>query len=80
MTRRYDVMLFDLLTALLDSWTLWNDVAQGEAEGHEWRAACLRLTYARGAHRPYEILVREAATQVGLPASAADALGDRLRV
>jgi 2-haloacid dehalogenase len=24
--RRYDAVLFDLLTALLDSWTLWADV------------------------------------------------------
>ncbi|MGO8892820.1 MAG: hypothetical protein ACLP8X_18045 [Streptosporangiaceae bacterium] len=25
--RRYDAVLFDLLTALLDSWTLWAEVA-----------------------------------------------------
>jgi hypothetical protein len=25
--RRYDAVLFDLLTALLDSWTLWTEVA-----------------------------------------------------
>jgi len=24
---RYDAVLFDLLTTLLDSWTLWNAVA-----------------------------------------------------
>jgi hypothetical protein len=24
---RYEAVLFDLLTALLDSWSLWNDVA-----------------------------------------------------
>jgi hypothetical protein len=30
-TRAYDGVLFDLLTALLDSWTLWNNVAGNEA-------------------------------------------------
>jgi 2-haloacid dehalogenase len=30
---RYDVVLFDLLTALLDSWTLWNAVAGDEDSG-----------------------------------------------
>jgi 2-haloacid dehalogenase len=25
--RRYDAVLFDLLSALLDSWTLWAEVA-----------------------------------------------------
>ena len=33
--RRYDAVLFDLLTALLDSWTLW-------AEGGI-RPCCLRF-------------------------------------
>jgi len=36
--RRFDGVLFDLLTALLDSWALWNDVAGGEAQGMRWRA------------------------------------------
>ncbi len=31
MLRRYDAVLFDLLTALLDSWTLWDAVAGAEA-------------------------------------------------
>ena len=29
----YDAVVFDLLTALIDSWTLWNDVAGSEADG-----------------------------------------------
>ena len=65
MPRRYDAVLFDLLTALLDSWTLWNDVAGGEAAGRRWRAAYLRRTYGTGAYRPYETLVAEAAAEVG---------------
>jgi len=63
---RYDAVLFDLLTALLDSWTLWNDVAGDEEAGRRWRAAYLRITYGTGAYRPYEDLVAEAAEQSGL--------------
>lgn len=67
-------VLFDLLTALLDSWSLWNRAAGSPEAGRAWRAAYLRLTYGCGAYVPYETLVREAAKQVGLPASAADTL------
>lgn len=70
-------VLFDLLTALLDSWTLWNDVAGSEARGRTWRAEYLRLTYGCGRYVPYEQLVREAAVTTGLPAGAADALEAR---
>lgn len=75
--RQYQFVLFDLLTALLDSWSLWNSVAGGEASGRAWRAAYLKRTYACGAYRPYETLVREAAIETGLPASMADALEAR---
>jgi 2-haloalkanoic acid dehalogenase type II len=77
MARRYDAVLFDLLTALLDSWTLWNDVAGGAERGGPWRAAYLRITYRTGAYRPYEALVAEAAEAVGLPRRLADELGVR---
>lgn len=77
MPHRYEAVLFDLLTALLDSWTLWNAVAGGEAAGRQWRAAYLRLTYGTGAYRPYETLVAEAAAEVGLDQSVADALATR---
>jgi 2-haloacid dehalogenase len=66
-------VLFDLLTALVDSWTLWDAVA-GDAAGRRWRAAYLRNTYATAAYRPYEALVREAAVEVGLPPTVADHL------
>ena len=56
-----DALLFDLLTALLDSWTVWNSVAGSEAAGGMWRAEYLRLTYGCGAYVPYEQLVRTAA-------------------
>lgn len=69
-----EAVVFDLLTALLDSWSLWNRAAGSEADGLRWRRAYLELTYGCGAYRPYEDLVREAATRAGVAASAADAL------
>jgi 2-haloalkanoic acid dehalogenase type II len=67
-------VLFDLLTALLDSWSAWNAAAGSEAAGRTWRAEYLRLTYGCGAYVPYEELVRQAARTTGLPVSVADAL------
>ena len=75
--RRFDAVLFDLLTALLDSWTLWNRIDGSEERGTEWRAAYLRRTYGAGRYRPYEILVAEAATEVGLSPSLAACLAAR---
>jgi 2-haloalkanoic acid dehalogenase type II len=74
---RYDAVLFDLLTALLDSWTLWNAVAGDEDSGRRWRAEYLRITYTTGTYRPYEDLVAEAAEAVGLDRSIAAALDAR---
>ena len=74
---RYQAVLFDLLTALLDSWTLWNNVAGDAEAGRAWRAAYLRITYRTGVYRPYETLVAEAAAAVGLPPALAAALGAR---
>src|SRR5262249_41360970 len=71
---RYDAVVFDLLTALLDSWTLWNAVAGSAADGLRWRRTYLDLTYRAGAYRPYEAIVREAATDAGLDPSCADEL------
>jgi 2-haloacid dehalogenase len=70
-------VLFDLLTALLDSAALWDAVAGGAEKGLPWRETYLRNTYAAGAYRPYEQLVREAAGQVGLPEILADRLVSR---
>lgn len=74
---RYDVVLFDLLTGLLDSASLWNAVAGSAADGARWRTEYLRLTYATGPYRPYEALVAEAAAAVGLSPALARALADR---
>jgi 2-haloacid dehalogenase len=77
LSRRYDAVLFDLLTALVDSWSLWNAVVGSEASGRTWRAEYLRLTYGAGRYRPYEDMVREAADRVGLPALATKELAAR---
>lgn len=75
--RNYDAVLFDLLTALLDSWSLWNAVAGDVEAGRRWRAEYLRITYRTGAYRPYEDLVAEAAEASGLPTSLASNLDAR---
>ncbi len=67
-------VLFDLLTALLDSWSVWNTAAGSEAAGRTWRAEYLRLTYGCGSYVPYEELVRTAARSTGLSPLVADAL------
>lgn len=75
--RRYDTVLFDLLTGLLDSWTLWNDVAGGPVAGRRWRARYLQLTYGTGPYRAYETLVAEAAETEGLNRRLASVLAAR---
>jgi len=74
---RYDAVLFDLLTALLDSWSLWNAVAKSVEDGRRWRAAYLRITYETGAYRPYKDLVAQAAEAAGLNRSLAEMLEAR---
>jgi len=67
---RYKAVVFDLLTALLDSWSVWNAAAGGPEAGRRWRAAYLRRNYATGAYRPYEAIVAEAAAEAELDAGA----------
>jgi 2-haloalkanoic acid dehalogenase type II len=74
---RPKAVLFDLLTALIDSPRLWNTVAGDAEEGRRWRAAYLAITYGTGAYRPYETLVREAAIATGLPGELAATLAAR---
>jgi 2-haloalkanoic acid dehalogenase type II len=74
MIGRYNAVLFDLLTALVDSGALWNRIAANDTDGGRWRAAYLRLTYSLGRYRAYETVVAEAAEAVGLPRSLADDL------
>jgi 2-haloacid dehalogenase len=67
---KYRGVLFDLLTALLDSWSVWDAAAGGVEPGRKWRAAYLRRTYQTGRYRPYEDIVAEAATESGLGSEA----------
>jgi 2-haloalkanoic acid dehalogenase type II len=71
----YRAVAFDLLTALLDSWTLWEEVAPGG--GLAWRDRYLELTYGAGRYVPYEQLVEQAALDVGVGRGAADDLMER---
>jgi 2-haloalkanoic acid dehalogenase type II len=74
---RYDAVLFDLLSALLDSWTLWAEVAGDEETGRRWRDHYLRLTYAVGDYQPYESMVARAAQERGLDPALAARLTER---
>jgi 2-haloacid dehalogenase len=67
-------VIFDLLTALLDSWSVWDASAGSKILGRRWRARYLELTYTCGPYRPYEELVAEAAADAGLPPTATAAL------
>jgi 2-haloacid dehalogenase len=75
--KKYDAVAFDLLTALLDSWTLWESVAGSRERALSWRAAYLECTYGAGPYRPYEDLVDQSAAQVGLPRSMVGQLVSR---
>ncbi|OTA54806.1 HAD-like protein [Hypoxylon sp. EC38] len=73
---RPKAIIFDLLTALADSWSLWDSSTPSatSAEGRQWRERYLKLTFGAGAYVPYEDLVKESAHDAGLPSSAAEAL------
>jgi 2-haloacid dehalogenase len=74
---KYQAVIFDLLSALLDSWSLWDEIAGGQEAGRKWRKAYLELTYATGSYRPYETLVAEAAEGLGYPAAWSEELAWR---
>lgn len=70
---RYRAVGFDLLTALLDTWSLWSAVAGDRAMGMRWHAASQELLRGRP-YRPFEDIVRDSAAAAGVDAAAADAL------
>jgi 2-haloacid dehalogenase len=72
--RNYDAVVFDLLTALIDSWSLWNRAAGSAEDGLRWRSEYLALTYAAGPYRPYADIVRQAATQADIEPFCVEAL------
>ncbi|KAI9933513.1 hypothetical protein ASPWEDRAFT_53282 [Aspergillus wentii DTO 134E9] len=67
-------VIFDLLTALLDSWGLWDTAAGDKTAGLRWRKRYLELTFGCGAYRPYADLVQESARDTGLPSAAPNTL------
>lgn len=71
------VILFDLLSALLDSWSLWDGIAGGKEAGRRWRMEYLERTYATGAYVPYLDLVADSAEAVGLSRARAAELEAR---
>ncbi|KAH8748635.1 HAD-like domain-containing protein [Diaporthe sp. PMI_573] len=79
-TWRPKAIVFDLLTALLDSWSLWDASTPSKTpeEGRQWRKQYLELTFGAGAYTApstaYESLVRQSARDASLPDSAPEAL------
>ena len=64
---RFEAIAFDLLTALVDSWSLYARVAGSEALGRAWRLASLRRVTAQGSYRAYEDVLADAAADAGVP-------------
>ncbi|KAJ9655846.1 hypothetical protein H2198_005383 [Neophaeococcomyces mojaviensis] len=69
-------IVFDLLTGLLNSWTVWDaSIPSSErhiASGQTWRKHYLDVTYNIPGHTytPYEDLVRRSAAEIGLSSAA----------
>ena len=74
---KYKAVLFDLYTALLNSWKLWNNVAGSEKTGLAWRQKYLELTYKAGKYLSYDSIIEKSAQQVGLSSTHSDQIIDR---
>lgn len=70
-TRSYDAIGFDLLTALLDTWSLWSEVAGGRDLGMRWHAASQAMLRGKP-YRPFEDIVRDSAREVGVGPAVAE--------
>ena len=77
MTSRYDAVLFDLLSALLDSWSLWDDLAGDSTLGRAWRMHYLEAICRTEHYEPYLPLVGESADAVGMARAQAEILASR---
>jgi 2-haloalkanoic acid dehalogenase type II len=64
------VVGFDLLTALLDTWSLWAAVAEDRALGMRWHGASQQLLRGKR-YRPFDDIVRESAAEVGIDSKRA---------
>ena len=74
---RFEAIAFDLLTALIDSWSLFARVTGSEELGRAWRVASLRRVTAQGDYRNYEEILLDAATEVGVSRATRDELISR---
>ncbi len=70
---RYDAVGFDLLTALLRTWPLWEEIAGDGASGQRWHAASQALLRGRP-YYPFEDNLRRSAADAGLQQDRADEL------
>jgi 2-haloacid dehalogenase len=70
---RYRAIGFDLLTALLNTWALWSDVAGSDVTGMRWHAASQDLLRGRD-YTPFPDIVRAAARAAGVPQAQAEVL------
>jgi 2-haloalkanoic acid dehalogenase type II len=69
----YAAVGFDLLTALLDTWSLWSDVARDRGLGMRWHGASQALLRGKR-YRPFEDIVRDSASEVGIDTKRASEL------
>jgi 2-haloalkanoic acid dehalogenase type II len=68
---RYDAIGFDLLTALLDTWSLWKAVARDADRGMRWHATSQAMLRGKP-YRPFDDIVRASAREVGVTEAQAD--------
>jgi 2-haloacid dehalogenase len=73
---RYRAIGFDLLTALLNTWALWSDVAGSDVTGMRWHAASQELLRGRD-YKPFPDIVRAAASVAGVAQERAEDLLSR---
>ena len=76
-SRNVHAVLFDLLMAVMNSLAVWTSAAGGERRGLAWRDAVTRRMTGAPAYVPYEELVSDAATELGLPGEAVSTLLER---
>jgi 2-haloacid dehalogenase len=73
---RYRAIGFDLLTALLDTWSLWTRATGDRDRALAWHRASQDLLRGRP-YRPYEDIVREAAEASGVARAQAEDVLER---
>ena len=69
----YRAVGFDLLTALLDTWSVWAEVAADRALGMRWHGASQELLRGKS-YRPFEDIVRDSARSIGISEAKAEAM------